>query len=725
MTTVIQVLPLPNNKKLTDKTTDVNSLTYDNSNPSYTPNGTYIATSSSYCGPGNKAYNIFNGTTTDKWICDFFQNPDYNENTFANPKYTQNPYTGETPSTYQGGGNTKTKYITTIGNGYNASNHYGEWVQIQLPYKIYLYRYSLLTPSLPSGVNSFPKKFIVAGSNDGNTWDIIHMRDYKKIPECNGSPIIYNLNTINSYSYFRLVVTEVADRQTIASISQWNVFGTIRQTKNKEMFSNIQENFYGMSHVTGGATTIEGAATITSPNISIGGPYADKYIDGTCADENGNSTYTDYQTSIDALRRNYPKCQGLTKETHYEKITPPSTCAIMTMPGLVTTDDVKVGSGSLSLDGTPVQYVTLPPIQTANSGLTIALWFKSNNSGTWARLFDIGNGPNKDNILLAINDNRLIAWTPRDSKWVSNTKINNNAWHHVAWTMSAGENNASGTWKFYLDGSLVNSSSGVLPPAVTRTKGYLGKSNWDNDPNFNGKIAEFRIYHNELSSDDVSYLYKFPNLQGYDDIDETKYDAIKAPYLYYSFDMSTITKGTGINSINAPVIKKSIHYTLRQTGNLMNFSDTTYGTKVNSVDSRGEPVQKWVGNVSAWNTTKSTAESFHTIADISNTEIGPLNKASVDYNTLLAKINTRYNDISGNVRLITNEKGSGVRDILMADERYDYAGGKLNVIHKKPELQDGMKEDSITMLSQQNSVFILGTICSTALLILAITLASE
>jgi len=71
---------------------------------------------------------------------------------------------------------------------------------------------------------------------------------------------------------------------------------------------------------------------------------------------------------------------------------------------------------------------------------------------------------------------------------------------------------------------------------------------------------------------------------------------------------------------------------------------------------------------------------------------------------VLSKINKRYNDISGNVNSITNEKGSGVRDVMMANERYDYAAGQLNVIHKKPVLQDGMKEDSITMLSQQNSV---------------------
>jgi len=351
-------------------------------------------------------------------------------------------------------------------------------------------------------------------------------------------------------------VTEVADRQIMAAISQWNLFGTIRQTSNKETFSNIQENFYGNDTLTRNATTIEGVETISAPNVTLGGPYAGKYInDAICSDEHGNSTYTDYQTSVEALRRTYPKCKGLTKETHYEKITPPSTCAFMTMPGLVTTDDVKVGNGALSLDGTMVQYVKLPPIQTSNTGLSFALWFKSNNNGTWTRLFDIGNGPGQDNLVLTIHDNKLLAWTPRDSKWVSNARINDNVWHHVAWTMSEGGNYARGTWKFYLDGTLVNSSAGVLPPAVTRNRGFIGKSNWDWDPFLNGKIDDFRIYHSELTGDDVSYLYKFPNLPDYENIDEPKYDNIKNPYVYYSFDTSTITNGTGINSVNAPVIK--------------------------------------------------------------------------------------------------------------------------------------------------------------------------
>lgn len=720
MSAILQVLPLPNTAKLTDVNTSISGIVYDNNNPNYTPNGTYVATSSSYASNKNKAYNIFNGITTKPWICDFANNPDYNENTFANPAYTRNPYSGETPSPYRGGGNVKTKYTTVIGSGYNATNHYGEWVQIQLPYKVYLYRYSILTPELPNGFNSFPKKFILVGSNDGERWEIVHMRDYKTVPRCNGSPILYNLNTINNYSYYRLVILEMADRQTLASISQWNLFGTIRQTTNRETFSNITENFYG------GNRLMEGATTISSPDISIGGPYAGKYITEKCADENGNSVFQDYESSVAALRRTYPKCQGLTAETKNQKLIPPSNCAIMTMPGLVSTTDAKVGNGSLVLEGTPDQYVTLPPITTTTTGTTIALWFKSDGNKTWARLFDIGNGAGNNNILIAINDNKLLAWTPHEWKWVSNTNLNNNTWHHVAWTMSAGDSYTRGTWKFYIDGSLVNSTSGVLPAAVVRSKAYIGKSNWDWDPYLRGKISEFRMYQSELSASDVANIFKFPNLSGYGDPYNSAYDAIKDPYMYYSFDISTVTNGTGVNSVNSPIIKKSTQYTLRKTTTLMNYSNTGLGAIVNSVNGRGDNVQSWTDNVSSWTTSKGSpvvSESFYTIADISNTQLGPLRAANTNYNALLAKINKRYQDISGGVNKITNTQGSGIRDIMMSDDKYDYTGTSSAILHKKPVLQDGMKDDSILMLSQQNSVFILGTICSTALLILAISLA--
>jgi len=320
----------------------------------------------------------------------------------------------------------------------------------------------------------------MAGSKDGINWNMIKTHDYSEVPNCKGNPIVFNVNTNEKYSYFRLIIIELDNYQTMASISQLNIFGMIEQTINKEAFSSIRENFY---------------------SAIINDPVPGKYINDECSYNSGNNVFTEYQDAVDSLRRTYPKCQGITKET----------------------------------------------INTETSLLD-----------------DSGN----------------------------------------------------------------------------------------------------------------------------------------------------------------PIVKKSVQYTLRESNKMVNFSDLEQKT---TTDQSGN--KTWRDNVSTWTTQKAGIETFDPIyipSDIVNNKIVPLKQINIDYNAVLDRINTRYNDISGNVNLITNTQGTGLRDIMSADSKYEYSATSSSVLlPKKPDLQAAKKDDSISMLSQQNSVFILGTICSTALLILAISLASE
>jgi len=45
------------------------------------------------------------------------------------------------------------------------------------------------------------------------------------------------------------------------------------------------------------------------------------------------------------------------------------------------------------------------------------------------------------------------------------------------------------------------------PISKVRTKPYLGRSNWDNDAYFKGKMDDFRIYTGELTANDVALIY--------------------------------------------------------------------------------------------------------------------------------------------------------------------------------------------------------------------------
>lgn len=240
---IITVFPLPNRLKLTDNITSITGIYYDNNNPKYNPNGQYIASSSSYADPKKKVFNIFNDANTNPWQCDFSKNPSYDPKTFSNPPCSQDPYTAIVPSTYQGGGQQSIKYKTIVGEGTKATTHIGEWVQIQLPYQIYLNEYSISTPLLKNKINSFPKKFTLVGSNDGNKWRYVHQRDLNTLPEPNGKPIVYKLNSTENFSYFRLIISEVADQQNVISISQWTMKGTLKQTYNDTNKGGVKEKF--------------------------------------------------------------------------------------------------------------------------------------------------------------------------------------------------------------------------------------------------------------------------------------------------------------------------------------------------------------------------------------------------------------------------------------------------------------------------------------------------
>ena len=160
--------------------------------------------------------------------------------------------------------------------------------------------------------------------------------------------------------------------------------------------------------------------------------------------------------------------------------------------------------------------MSIDPFTTGTAGLTFATWYKSANSGFWARIFDFGNGQASDNILLTQDQTydvfsldvhipgSKIVFLP-DSSYKFNT---GNVWKHVVWTLDPA---GSGTWKFYINGVLVGSAVRQYPRSVLRSKNYLGKSNWNVDAYLNGGLKDFRMYNRVLSAAEVSTLFTSTN----------------------------------------------------------------------------------------------------------------------------------------------------------------------------------------------------------------------
>ena len=74
----------------------------------------------------------------------------------------------------------------------------------------------------------------------------------------------------------------------------------------------------------------------------------------------------------------------------------------------------------------------------------------------------------------------------------------------------AGVIQANGNMQLYLNASLSASNESTTPlTTLTRTKQYIGKSNWSTDGYLDGMVDEFRIYSRALSAEEVSALFDY------------------------------------------------------------------------------------------------------------------------------------------------------------------------------------------------------------------------
>lgn len=239
----IQILPLPENKKLTSNTSIITGVANPTRDENYTPNGEYKVTASSFANDKTQPYNVFNDSESTFWQCDFSGNSNYNVHTNAHPKYMQDPYNKGTPSTYQGGGTTTNTWVTTIGeDGKQQSFIKGEWIQVQLPYNVYLFKYSILTPAYTES-STFPVKFTVVGSNDGKVWKFIDYRNtiVDEYPPIASHPLkTYNINSNDKYSFFRLIISEMSGKIPYVKLNQWNLWGVTINRQNTDAVSKVE-----------------------------------------------------------------------------------------------------------------------------------------------------------------------------------------------------------------------------------------------------------------------------------------------------------------------------------------------------------------------------------------------------------------------------------------------------------------------------------------------------
>ena len=129
--------------------------------------------------------------------------------------------------------------------------------------------------------------------------------------------------------------------------------------------------------------------------------------------------------------------------------------------------------------------------------LTVEAWITIGSYANWARIVDIGNGQDSDNIILAQSGTTgRMLFSVRNGTSVAevlaDTAVPLNTWTHVAGVLEA-----NGNLRLYINGVLVksNTQTAVIPREINRTSNFIGRSNWSADALWNGRITDVRIWN--------------------------------------------------------------------------------------------------------------------------------------------------------------------------------------------------------------------------------------
>ncbi|VXB78868.1 LamG-like jellyroll fold domain-containing protein [Aeromicrobium sp. 9AM] len=183
------------------------------------------------------------------------------------------------------------------------------------------------------------------------------------------------------------------------------------------------------------------------------------------------------------------------------------------VPGAEAGDEaLDLPGGSQSSTGA---YVDLPKnLLGSATDLTVSARVKWDGSGgSWQRIFDIGQDTN--HYLFAAPSNgdgnlraAVKAAPPGDESYTTGyAALPTDGWKTVTVTLDTAKHQTT----LYLDGAFVDTAktdvtaAQLLNSSATRA-GYIGKSQFGNDPLFSGALDDFQVYDQALTADQISGL---------------------------------------------------------------------------------------------------------------------------------------------------------------------------------------------------------------------------
>jgi len=161
---------------------------------------------------------------------------------------------------------------------------------------------------------------------------------------------------------------------------------------------------------------------------------------------------------------------------------------------------------AISFDGID-DYVQLPTGTGNYQDITLSAWVYWNGGGNWQRVFDFGSEMEKYMMLTPKSGSNTLRFQMTTTRGTDDTLTLDGpvmpvaTWTHVAVTLNGD------TATLYVNGVPVDSDTTAFDPLFGQPFCYLGRSMWNGDPLFSGRIDEFRIHNHALSGSDVYTLW--------------------------------------------------------------------------------------------------------------------------------------------------------------------------------------------------------------------------
>ena len=360
---------------------------------------------------------------------------------------------------------------TTLGNGTVA----GEWLKLELPYKIVLKSIILSPrPSSTTHLNQAPEDFKIYGSNDDINWIEVLSETGAAPALWTGTNFITDTST-TSYRYFAIVVQKTVGYDGFTAISGLKYFGTREQ---------------------GQSVLHDGQLTLTK-NLDV--PRIGPPIDADDTPRR-DRLVVEYNTSTN------PTFEGVVRDTSGRGL-----------DGVFYRGAYyDAAEKAFEFDGADEYIQTAPLGFTGDQVHSVSLWFwsdveQSTFGGNEHALWGTGGLSNSTETGLSMYNTYVQVWRASGATRYPMT-FNANRWNHLCMAYSSGGSINSRLW---LNGVELTQNSSVTSTSAYsfQTGEYLILGTWINNATvdtsytWDGKISNFKLYDTALTASEVKTLY--------------------------------------------------------------------------------------------------------------------------------------------------------------------------------------------------------------------------